>query len=190
MIRPVVSTTVLLLLWIGLPAAAPVPSAAPAERFDLVLVGDGLSPNAHTVALKTNPSRDATWTSLDGARCSSPTGVLVVPGLATARYYGQDLRENHLSIRITTTVDTAEGRLRAIYALPPANDWTDAACTRLARLTRTEPQVLRRHSLAAYERPRPADLRTDRPFIDHVEAPVRHRKPGEREVEWLNVLLP
>ena len=59
----------------------------------------------------------------------------------------------------------------------------------LARLVATEPAVVRRHSLAVYERPRPARLRPGTPFIDHVEAPVRHRKPGVTEVEWLELLF-
>jgi len=164
------------------------PGPAPADTFDLVLVGDRLSADAHQAALAPNPGQPRTWTPLDGAQCRGTPHLLVVPGLPTARYLGQDIRENYLALRITTQ-DRADGGLRAAYAVPHVGPFDAAACRRLLRLVRTEPQMVRRHSWAAYERPRPAPLRPGTPFLDHVEAPVRHRKPGVVEVEWLNVLF-
>lgn len=179
----------LVALWsVGPVGAQPGP---PVETFDLVLTGDHLRAEAHRVALKTNPTAGATWTVLEDARCTRTNQLLVLPDLSVARYLGQDIRENHLTLRITTQSSTEEARgaLRAVYAVPSTEPMDAAACARLARLVRTTPQAIRRHSLANYERPRPAPLRTDTPFLDHVEAPVRHRKPGVVEVEWLNILF-
>ena len=161
------------------------------ETFDLVLVGDHLRADVHRVALKTNPTTGASWTVLEETRCPRTNQLLVLSDLSATRYLGQDIRENHLTLRITTPSSTedARGALRAVYAVPSTEPIDTAACAQLARLARTTPQALRRHSLAIYERPRPASLRAGTPFLDHVEASVRHRKPGVVEVEWLNVLF-
>lgn len=177
----------LALLSVGPVGAQPGP---PAETFDLVLVGDHLRAEAHRVALKTNPAAGATWTPLGDAQCTHTDRLLVLSDLAVERYLGQDIRENHLTLRITThSGGPPRGALRAVYAVPSAESLDETACTRLARLVRTTPENIRRHSLALYERPRPVPLRSDRPFLDHVQAPVRHRKPGVMEVEWLIILI-
>lgn len=49
--------------------------------------------------------------------------------------------------------------------------------------------MVRRHSVALHVRPRPVQLSADTPFIEHLEAPIRHRKPGVMEVEWLEILF-
>ncbi len=162
-------------------------SNAPVDAFDLILVGDSLTASAHRVALKTNPSAGATWTTLDEVRCNETERVLVLPAQPTDRYLGQDIRENHLAL--TVTAKTGGGALRAVYAVPSTDELDAAACARLARLVETQPMTVRRHSLAVYERPRPAPLSPKTPFTDHVEAPVRHRKPGVMEVEWLEILF-
>ncbi len=162
-------------------------SDAPTESFDLVLVGDSLDPAIHRVALKTNPSAGEAWTPLDNVRCADTERLLVVPNRSTRRYVGQDIRENYVALKITSAAPG--GALRAAYAVPSVDSMDEATCTRLARLVQNRPMAVRRHSLAVYERPRPASLRPDTSFIDHVEAPVRHRKPGVMEVEWLEILF-
>ena len=179
----------LVAVWsVGPVGAQPGPAV---KTFDLVLVGDHLRAEAHRVALKTNPTTGASWTVLEETRCPRTNQLLVLSDLLATRYLGQDIRENHLTLRITTPSSTedARGALRAVYAVPSTEPIDTAACAQLARLARTTPQALRRHSLAIYERPRPASLRAGTPFLDHVEAAVRHRKPGVVEVEWLNVLF-
>ena len=179
----------LVAVWsVGPVGAQPGPAV---KTFDLVLVGDHLRAEAHRVALKTNPTTGASWTVLEETRCPRTNQLLVLSDLSATRYLGQDIRENHLTLRITTPSSTedARGALRAVYAVPSTEPIDTAACAQLARLARTTPQALRRHSLAIYERPRPASLRAGTPFLDHVEASVRHRKPGVVEVEWLNVLF-
>ena len=162
-------------------------SPAPADSFDLVLVGDALSPAAHQVSLKTNPTAGSRWTALDDAQCTGTGRLMVLPTLSTERYVGQDLRENYIALKIAT--DAEGGRLRAAYAVPAADRMDADTCTRLARLVGEQPMTVRRHSIAVYERPRPVRLRPGTPFIEHVEAPVRHRKPGVTEVEWLEILF-
>lgn len=164
--------------------AQPVP---PVDTFDLVLVGDSLSASAHRVFLKPNPTVGASWTTLDEARCEETERLLILPAQPTDRYLGQDIRENYLALKVTA--ETKGGTLRAAYAVPSTNDLNAATCARLARLAETKPMIVRRHSLAAYERPRPARLRPGTPFIDHIEAPIQHRKPGVMEVEWLQILF-
>jgi hypothetical protein len=162
-------------------------SGIPADSFDLVLVGDSLDPAVHRVALKTNPSAGEAWTLLDDVRCADTERLLVLPDRSTRRYVGQDIRENYVALQITSTA--AGGTLRAAYAVPSVDSMDAATCTRLARLVQNRPMTVRRRSLAVYERPRPASLRPDTSFIDHVETPVRHRKPGVMEVEWLEILF-
>ena len=181
------ATIVLIGAWTGILAPVAAQSNPSFDRFDLILVGDQLSPAVQQVELRTNPTQGGSWTSPGETRCAEVGGVLVIPDCASARYYGQDRRENHLSLRITTTENASQRRLRAVYAVPH-NDWTNATCTQLARLVRSDPQTVRRYSLATYERPRPARLTSEEPFIDHIEAPIRHRRPGVMEVEWLNIL--
>lgn len=188
MSRLSLAAIVLMGVWTGVLAPVAAQSATSIDQFDLILVGDQLSPSTHQVALKTNPTQGGSWTSLGETRCVGVEGVLVVPDLSRSRYYGQDRRENHLSLRITTTRNASQGRLRAVYAVPH-DEWTNSACTQLTRLVRSNPQTVRRHSLATYERPRPASLTPGKPFIDHIEAPIRHRRPGVMEVEWLNILF-
>ena len=187
------SARLLAFLFVAVWSVGPVgaQSGPAVETFDLVLVGDHLRAEAHRVALKTNPTTGASWTVLEETRCPRTNQLLVLSDLSATRYLGQDIRENHLTLRITTPSSTedARGALRAVYAVPSTEPIDTAACAQLARLARTTPQALRRHSLAIYERPRPASLRAGTPFLDHVEAAVRHRKPGVVEVEWLNVLF-
>lgn len=182
--------TLLLLMSLG-PVALAQPQA-PFSTFDLVLVGDHLNADAHRVFLKTNPAQGEDWTAVDRSdppvRCTGTDGLVVVPGLSVEQYVGQDIRENHLSLQIRTNDADANGALRAVYALPSVDSFDEETCTRLVRLVETEPSTVRRHSLAAYVRPRPVSLEAASPFIDNIELPVRHHKPGVLEVEWLEIL--
>lgn len=182
--------SLLLLMGFG-PVALAQPQAS-LSTFDLVLVGDHLNADAHRVSLKTNPSEGEDWTAVGQSdppfQCTRTDGLLVVSGLPVEQFVGQDIRENHLSLRIRTDDAAANGALRAVYALPSVDSFDEETCTRLVRLVETEPSTVRRHSLAAYVRPRPVRLEAASPFIDNIELPVRHHKPGVLEVEWLEIL--
>ncbi|MFB6272623.1 MAG: hypothetical protein ABEL51_06985 [Salinibacter sp.] len=179
-----------LLSWtVGPSAAQPTP---PVDTVDLVLVGQHLEAPTHTIAVKTNPWRSNRWTSVrkrgTSGACPSQPRLHVIPGLSAARFLGQDIRENYIALKITATED-ADGTLRAAYALPSTLPLDRAACERLALLIATDPATVRRHSVASHVRPRPARLSADAPLIEHLEAPIRHRKPGVMEVEWLEILF-
>lgn len=177
-----------IVLW-GADGAVAQPTA-PADTFDLVLVGDHLRAETHRVALKTNPTAGSVWIPLDDARCAGTSQLMVLSFLSAARYLGQDIRENHLTLRITTQSSSeTRGALRAVYAMPSVKTLDRAACAQIARRAQAAPDTIRHHSLATYERPRPIPLQPGSPFLDHVELPVRHRKPGVLEVEWLNILF-
>lgn len=160
---------------------------APINSFDLVLMGDSLRPDAHTVELRSNPTAGESWTALDNPECVDTERVLVFPRQSVQRYLGQDIRENYVALRVVA--ESRGGTLRSAYSVPSTGEFDSNDCTEIARLTETRPMVVRRHSLAAYERPRSAPLHPNTPFIDHIEAPVRHRKPGVMEVEWLEILF-
>lgn len=183
------------LLCVGLMGSRPTSAqpTPPVETFDLVLFGTNLEASAHRVALKTNPWRSDAWTRVGGAGTASPCAahprLRVVPDLSAARFLGQDIRENYVALKITTTHPNVEGTLRAAYALPATDTLTDATCERLADLIASSPATARRHSVAHHARPRPASLSAETPFIEHLEAPIRHRKPGVMEVEWLEILF-
>jgi hypothetical protein len=152
-----------------------------------------LTPSAQKIALKTNPWRGDAWTPVataDGpAACASSPALHVVPGLPTGRYLGQDIRENYVALKLSTSRDESDSRLRAAYALPSVDTVDATACERLRTLIETAPSTVRQHSLAAHVRPRPAPLSADAPLIEHLEAPIRHRRPGVMEVEWLEILF-
>lgn len=190
-VRPLALSVAVLALLV--PEPSPAQPTVPVDTFDLVLFGSGLTPSAQEVALKTNPWRGDAWTpvsSTDGSpSCASSSTLRVVPGLPTDRYLGQDLRENYVALKLSTARGESAGRLRAAYALPSVDSIGAAACERLVTLIETDPSTVRRHSLAAHVRPRPAPLSADAPLIEHLEAPIRHRKPGVMEVEWLEILF-
>lgn len=189
-------TRLVLLALMGLTFVPIPPTSAqptpPVDTFDLVLFGTGLDAS-HEIALKTNPWRSDSWTPIGesdrSSTCTAQPGLRVVPGLSTARYLGQDIRENYIALKITTGRADADGALRAAYALPSTDTMNAAACERLADLIASFPSTVRRHSVALHVRPRPAPLSAEGPFIEHLEAPIRHRKPGVMEVEWLEILF-
>ncbi len=159
----------------------------PTESFDLVLMGDSLRPDAHTVELRSNPTAGELWIALETPQCADTERVLVFPNQSVQRYLGQDIRENYIALKVVA--ESKGGALRSAYALPSTGEFDSNDCAEIAHLIETQPMVVRRHSLAAHERPRSVLLRPDTPFIDHIEAPVRHRKPGVMEVEWLEILF-
>lgn len=183
--RTYILTWAILLLALGPTVEAqPAPSI---DSFDLVLMGDALRPSVHTVKLKSNPTAGESWTALENVQCADTERVLVFKNQSVQRYLGQDIRENYLALNVTA--ETSGGALRSAYAVPSTRNFDSNDCQEIVDLVEKRPMVVRRHSLAVYERPRSASLRPDTPFIDHIEAPVRHRRPGVMEVEWLEILF-
>lgn len=182
----------LALLAVTTPDASTAQPTPPVDTFDLALYGTSLDAS-HELALRTNPWLSDEWMPVgqtDGAMaCTDQALLRVVRDLPAARFLGQDIRENYIALKITTTNEEAEGALGAAYALPSADSLDADACQQLTSLIAEQPHLVRRHSLAAIQRPRPVSLTTDAPIIEHLEAPIRHRKPGVMEVEWLEILF-
>lgn len=180
-----------LLTLLAAPPATAQPTP-PVESFDLVLYGANLAPQNHHVELKSNPWRGDAWIDVgDGSQppCPKQSNLRVFPELSAQEYLGQDIRENYVALKITAKRAKTEGTLRAVYALPSAHSLDAEACRSLADLITSSPSAVRRHSIALHTRPRPASLSTETPFIEHLEAPIRHRKPGVMEVKWLEILF-
>lgn len=164
--------------------------APPTETFDLVLYGENLNDVSEQVQLKSNPWRKDEWVPVGDRHptaCGGSPSVRVLRALPTGEYLGQDVRENYVALKIPAL--SSESVLRAGYALPSADTLDGDACRQIAHLIATDPATIRRHSLASHVRPRPASLSGPEPFIEHLEAPIRHRKPGVMEVEWLEILF-
>jgi mannobiose 2-epimerase len=166
-------------------------SAEEAARFDLVLYGRGLASGEHRVLLKTNPGEGEEWEQVGTLAPQTAAGewraVITATDLSRERYFGQDFRENHLSLKIVTPEGSGgEAQLGAVYAVPHRNENT---AERLTRVIAERPQVVRRRSMASYVRPHPMRLRAGTPFVTNIEAPVRFDKIGVAEVKWLKVLF-
>lgn len=187
-VRTALVTLALLLPLLVLSAAAQ--PARPTETFDLVLYGEQLNDVSEHVQLKSNPWRRDAWIAV-GQRhrtaCTGSSSVYVLRALPTGEYLGQDVRENYIALKIAGL--QSQEALRAAYALPLADPLDEDACQRIAHLVATDPATVRHLSLASHVRPRPVSLSGPEPFIEHLEAPVRHRKPGVMEVEWLEILF-
>lgn len=180
----------LLIFSLGFAPAVSAQPSPPIETFDLVLYGDELRGVGEHVRLKSNPWRRDAWIAVGRQRhvaCAEHPSVAVLPNLPTPEYLGQDVRENYVALKIVPMDGSPE--LRAAYALPSADTLKEDSCNRIVDLIASDPAVVRRHSLASHTRPRPVSLSGRRPFIEHLEAPIRHRKPGVMEVEWLEILF-
>jgi hypothetical protein len=171
--------------------ADPTVPQADSGRFDLVVIGDGPGLRRAGVELRENPSAGGAWravrtrpVSLDG---EPPGAALVVARLRTSRYLGQDIRQNHLMLRLSVP-DGAGAQVRAVYAVPHTGTAADSLARRLVAAAERRPVQVRRRSLASLVRPRPARLAPGDTLTTPVEAPVRHRRPGVLEVRWLEIL--
>ena len=202
----------------------PEGQANPSHRFDLALHGTGLDFRRQVVELRRNPAYGEGWDTLAPGEAVTMPGrtTILYPDLSRHRYLGQDIREDHLRLRVTTA---AGGELMAVYALPSASALPAAMEGRpgasagpgpgssgepesptpeeagaeeagegpgsaevLASLLERDPAGVEQASLAALIYPRPRSLRPGTPLVEHVEVPVRHLKPGELEVRWLEIL--
>lgn len=171
-------------------AQRPDPRGALAERFDLVIHGLDFDPGEHEVFLRTNLDFGAEWESVGlieperGA--AGEWATVVLPGLSTERFFGQDYRENYLDLRIVTANQADGSQMAAVYAVPHTPGAGDAA-ERITALIVDDPIAVERVSIASHVQPRPAELRPGEEYIEHVLGPTKHIKPGVAEAEQLQV---
>lgn len=192
--------------WVRLPYRGPATvqvtvrrPADEAPRFDLVLHGRDLDPAGLAVWVRENPSAGEAWVQLEQAGQVSVGdagwGVVVYPGLGALRYLGQDVREGHVAVRVQGLLEGAGAGAPAVtgfYVLLHRRDAEGAPRARadsLRRLLTDAPWQVETASAAAVVYPRPRPVEPGGAWVEHVEAPVRHRKPGELEVEWLEILF-
>ena len=161
-----------------------------APRFDLVVYGRDLDPAAIAVAVRENPSAGERWVALDEPvvrRDDDGSTLLVYPGLSAVRFFGQDVREGHVAVRVRgLAVSPGDPAVSALYAVPAGAEGDADA---LRQLLAADAAGFEAASAASMVYPRPRAVRPDGAWVEHVEAPVRHRRPGVLEVEWLEILF-
>ena len=163
------------------------------ETFNMLFYGKNLNTEQVKVQLKTNPKAGEDWTNILKERknvwMSENRELLVIKNLSMENYFGQDIRENYIAVRLTSKAEDSLPEISAMYALPPNVDINKSSHEWFIDRIKNQPVKLREQMLASHVRPRPHILQNAVPFTEHIEAPVRHFKPGVREVEWLEVLF-
>lgn len=161
--------------------------------FHLLFYGRNLNTEQVKVQLKTNPRAGEAWTNIlkegNNVWSSESRELLVIENLSMENYFGQDIRENYIAVRLTSKAEDSQPEISAMYALPPNVDIDKSSHGWFIERLKNQPVKLREQILASHVRPRPHILQNGVPFTEHIEAPVRHFKPGVREVEWLELLF-
>ncbi|MFP4487944.1 MAG: hypothetical protein ACLFN1_01445 [Bacteroidales bacterium] len=158
--------------------------------FDLLIYGKGIHEDALQVSLMTNPAFGGKWEQVE--RCKAEIShngqFLILDSLDKALYMGQDIRENYISMRLESTA-TREILISAVYVLPHGIWKGTVSINTMADLIEESPHELKDLSLAVHVRPQSYVLEPGAGWIEHIEANVRHHKPGVREVEWLDIIF-
>lgn len=195
------------------PAVPPSPGWEPAqpeqsqEHFHLILFGDHLARENLQISLKTNPGYGEEWQKLgkqrDGA--SQDGRFLKYNDLSLEKYFGHDIRENYLPLRITWQGDGSESgkasrgaakspekesiKIRAVYVVAADGEASGWSWSQWKEKITRDPAAVKSSSMASHVRPSPQRMHPGRAWTIHVEAPVRHLKPGVQEVKWLDILF-
>ncbi|MCF8303142.1 MAG: hypothetical protein K9I94_07695, partial [Bacteroidales bacterium] len=159
--------------------------------FDLVIYGQHLGEHL-AVSVKANPKAGSEWQQLgekENIFIGKDGELMIIQGLSLSRYFGQDIRENYIAIKLIPDAQDKTTGLAALYAVSPLAELDMQTGNQLKMLIENHPVKMKDGSLASYVRPRPYQLKNGKAFIGHIEAPVRHYKPGVREVQWLEVLF-
>ena len=173
--------------------AQKIPGKESNESFNLVIYGRNLSLDEINLQLKTNPGSGEVWTTISKEDKkvwkSQNRRLLVIENLSMKKYFGQDIRENYIAIRLKTKAKKYPPEVSAFYALSPEMEIDRSNAARLIKQIENQPMKVTDRALASHIRPRPYVLQTGGAFTEHIEAPVRLFKPGVREVEWLEILF-
>ena len=184
-----------------------------AKQIDLVVFGDSLGDRHLQFFLKSNPGFGEKWERAYAAgqpEVSADGRFVAIRGLSRERFFGQDIRKNHLALQLRygdtglddagddPKYDSAGGSescseneqvwIRAVYVVGSAKapEWPwEKWLERIGR----DPSGVKERSLGSYVRPRPLHLEPGQRRTLHVRAPVRHLKPGVQEVKWLDILF-
>lgn len=185
-LKPLLATFCLLLIASAAPAQ---PSNQEPPQFDLVIFGNNLKTQTTKVWLKENPGTHDHWQQLDGGKTVSGHGfsTVIYSNLSTARFAGQDIRENYIAVKIGTA-NSESLHIRAAFALPHLDDINQMS-DKIRQAIQLNPKQLQQHSIASLLLPRPQTVSPDQKMIEHIEMPVRPLKPGVQEVRWLDILF-
>lgn len=166
------------------------PPTESSSKFDLVIFGKNLDSSTE-VFLKENPGTATRWKKLDSGRLISDEeevfSSLLFSNLSTQKFAGQDIRENYIAIKVTPAQDR-NPHIRALYALPHV-DHSPNTLQKIDVAIQSDPQQIKTFSLANLVFPRSQSISANNEFIEHIEIPVRHLKPGIQEVKWLDVIF-
>lgn len=158
------------------------------EYFDLIIFGSNLNAETISVSLKKNPGIKNNWQKLEDEieeKGDENNGILIFRNLSTNTFAGQDIRENYIAMKLSSS-ENAE--MKAIYALPHTDLKSSELGSKLHFAIQHQPKNLQQFSIASQVRPRPISI-AGKGLIEHIEMPVRHIKPGVNEVRWLDILF-
>lgn len=165
------------------------------ETFDLVIYGKNLTVDHLKVLLRTNPEFDFQWedplqASDKKIKVLNPDSknILVICDLSKERYFGQDIRENYIGVKLESAVEDQHPEISAMYAVNADSKCNKEATEKYLRLIGNTPVKIKKNAIASIVRPRPFILKREIIYTEHIEAPVRHLKPGVKEVEWLDII--
>ncbi len=161
------------------------------ETFDLVIYGSNLNTNEIEILVKTNPQYGEQWDTISQNNgkinfyTDNSQKLLKISGLSMAKYFGQDIRENCIGIKVRSLEQEPLSKITAFYALPSGEFEKE----NLVELIESHDPALLDQCLARTIRAMPLKLDTVSYYTEHIEAPIRHKKPGKQEVKWLNILF-
>ncbi|MFW6019807.1 MAG: hypothetical protein ACOCPM_04430 [Bacteroidales bacterium] len=161
------------------------------ETFDLVIYGSNLNTDEIEILVKTNPQYGGQWDTISRNNSKinfftdNSQKLLKLSGLSMEKYFGQDIRENYIGIKVRSLEQEPLTKISAFYAFPAGAFEKES----LVELIENHDPVLLDKCLAKIIRARPLKLDIVSYYTEHIEAPVRHKKPGIQEVKWLNILF-
>ncbi|MBS3806654.1 MAG: hypothetical protein KGY60_04055, partial [Bacteroidales bacterium] len=165
-----------------IPAGPPSPgweTAQPEQsqdHFHLMVFGDHLETENLQISLKTNPGYGEEWQKLGRQRgeVSQNGQFLKYSDFSLEEYFGHDIRENYLPLRISRQGDGSESgkgsrgaakspekesiKIRAVYVVAADGEASGWSWTQWKEKITGDPAAVKALSLASHVRPRPRSL--------------------------------
>lgn len=188
----------LLFIMMGLPGG--LFSGSPGGKksfayFDFWVYGEGLNEGKYQIFLKTNLFYGNKWECVgkfpqhsDNLKVSKEGKLLIISRLKREKYWGQDIRENYVAVKMVSPKGNPTVSVKGMYIFSSQTEEKEGLERKIRRIENQYP-VLNKKSLAYHVRPRAYTLVHGVPYIEHVEAPVKGHKPGVLEVEWLEMIF-
>lgn len=168
-------------------------------EFALLIYGQNLRGTDVEIELMKNPGLDNHWIAVNqrqidqySSKVTERMQLLVITGLSSEEFVGQDIRENYISLRIkNVSQDKADSVLfRGAWAVNKSSEIVRKdKVSQWSNWIRHEPEKLRHRSFAQTVYPKNRPIPSNTSLIEHIELPVRHLKAGLQEIEWLEMLF-